>query len=284
MNANRLVLFTVLGMCLGLGCARGAEKTVAYVQGYDVLAPPGAEASLRAKVERPGHIRYRPDVHGEEVQFLLGDKLIGSARSAGDGIAEIKHRFEQPGSYVITLRLSEQSGYAAEPAPLRAEVCDPKTEFIITDIDNTIADVSWAKFTTTKNEDVPALPGSVEVLTDAAKRYKVVYVTARDDAFIKKTKDWLELRKFPPGPVFFWDFLGKPLSHAKYKTKEIAAIKKSFPNLAAGLGDRVGDAEAYLANGMKAIIISPKRDDDLPKEAVWVKDWPSARQALLPKE
>jgi len=42
---------------------------------------------------------------------------------------------------------------------------------------------------------VLAPPGSVAVLTDAAKRYKVMYLTARDDTFIKKTKAWPSARQ-----------------------------------------------------------------------------------------
>ena len=48
MSGRRLIFLPVL-MVLGLayGQAFAAEKKTAYVQGYDVLAPPGAEVRSR---------------------------------------------------------------------------------------------------------------------------------------------------------------------------------------------------------------------------------------------
>ena len=45
-----------------------------------------------------------------------------------------------------------------------------------------------------------------------------------------------------------------------------------------------GDAKAYLANGIKAIIIGAKRDDDLPEKAIWVKTWADVEKHLTPKK
>jgi hypothetical protein len=263
--------------------AQDAGKTDAHLSGYDVLALPGEAAVLRAKAEKRSRVRFRPDIKGETLEFHAGGKLLGSATTDGDGVAALPHRFAKPGRYIVTVRFGAKSKYAAEDALLVA-VCDAKTRLIVCDIDHTIADVSAAKFIFKKNENVPALPGSPEALARLAKHAQIVYITARDDAFLRKTRDWLALRKFPRAPVFFWDFGGKKLSHAKYKTGEIAAIKKRFPNTVAGVGDKVSDARAYLANGLRAVIIGSERDDDLPAKAVWVKTWSDAEKHLTPRD
>ena len=287
MNHPRLLIIAaaaiVAVVALAVRSAQSGEKK-AFLTGYDVLAQPGDTVSLQAKAEKASKFRFRPDIDDELVEFYRDGKLIGSGKTDDDGKATVQYKVEAAGRFTVEARFPEKSKYAAEPAPILVDVCDAKTEFIVCDIDHTIADISWAKFVVRKNEDVPALPGSPEVLGRVAKRCKIIYITARDDTFTRKTRDWMALRKFPAGPVFFWDFLGKKLSHTKYKTRQIAAIKKRFPNLVAGMGDRVGDAKAYLANGLKAVIVGDERDDDLPKDAIFVKSWKDAEPHLLPKQ
>ncbi len=276
------VLLLVMGSC---AMAQDAEKKKkAYLKGYDALALPGENAQLRAKAEKGKRLGLRPDLDDEVVEFLSDGKVLGSAETNDDGIAAIYHKFDKTGRYFVTVHMGAKSEYGAKEDTLLVEVCDPKARLLVCDIDHTVADVSATKFVFKKNEDVPALPGSPEALTRLSKHYTLVYITARDDAFLRKTKDWLALRKFPRGPVFFWDFGGSNLSHEKYKTREIAAIKKRFPNLAVGVGDKVSDANAYLANGLQAIIIGPERDDDLPAKAVWAKTWAEVEAHLTPPD
>jgi len=66
------------------------------------------------------------------------------------------------------------------------------------------------------------------------------------------------------------------------RTREVreAGLKKRFPNIVAGVGDKVSDANAYLANGLNAIIIGPERDDGLPAKAIWVKTWAEIEKLL----
>jgi len=70
------------------------------------------------------------------------------------------------------------------------------------------------------------------------------------------------------------------LAHEKYKKREIAALKKRFPNIVGGVGDKVSDANAYLASGLEAVIIGPERDDGLPGKAIWVKTWAEVEKLL----
>jgi hypothetical protein len=273
--------------CLGLlalpACA-AEDKDPALLQGYDALALPGEDVRLAAKLEKMGALRFRPDIEDEEVIFSLNGQALGSNRTDDDGVAAVFYAFKKPGRYTVRAALPGTSEYRADPAPVLVDVCDPKTRFLVCDIDHTIADISSLEFIVTDNKDVPALPGSVEALRRLARHYHIIYVTARDDAFMKKTRNWMALRRFPRGPVFFWDFLGAKLSHRKYKTRRLAAVKKRFPNLVAGVGDKVGDAEAYLANGLRAIIIGRERDDDLPKKAVWVRSWAEVEKHLAPEK
>ena len=61
--------------------------------------------------------------------------------------------------------------------------------------------------------------------------------------------------------------------HVKqFMLKEVLKkLKAQWPKITIGVGDKVHDAEAYLANGMTAYIIG--EHNDLPEEAIAVKSW-----------
>jgi hypothetical protein len=120
---------------------------------------------------------------------------------------------------------------------------------------------------------VQPLANSAEVLGRLSKKYTIVYLTGREEIFMTKTKAWLKLRNFPSGPVFFWDLGKKPFGSGEYKTEAIKELKKTFPNIAVGMGDLVTDAKAYLDNGMRAFFIGESKPDDLPEKAEFVKSW-----------
>jgi len=277
----------VLAAAVGPWLASAEEKKKepnAYITGFDVLALPGKKVPLRAKLERHGLLGLQPDVHGDTLHFFLGDRLLGSEKTKGDGIAEVSFEPPGPGQHQITVRLDGKSKYRADDAPLIVAVYPPETRFFVTDIDHTVADISAVEFLLKPNEKVPVVKDSVEVLGRLSSRYVILYVTARDEAFTRKTREWLVMKQFPRGPVFFWDFLGADLSHRRYKTALIANLKKSFPNIAAGAGDLPEDGQAYLDNKMRAFVItSEPKNDDIPKGAEPVAGWKEIEAALEKK-
>jgi hypothetical protein len=258
------------------------EKKKAKLQGYDLLALPGSKVTLRAKLERVGVLGINPDLEGETLEFYLGKVHIGSAKTGDEGIAKLHYQVGQTGQQLIRVQLSRKSRYSAPNAEICLAACKASRRMAICDIDHTVADVSAARFLTKKNEEVQALAGAPECLQELSKHLQIVFVTARDDTFMRQTKDWLKLRRFPRVPVLFWDFMGKPpLSHGKYKAELIAKLKKTWPHMGIGFGDRDEDGEAYLENGLEAFIIQEKRSDDLPPQAIWVRNWGEIREILL---
>ena len=279
------VLSVSVGSCL-LAVPRAvlAAEKQAFISGYDELALPGGPVTLRAKLERRSRLLIRPDVRGETLRFFLGERLIGKGVTSNDGIASVQFTPPGNGYHRITVKLAQGSKYKADDFTLLAAVLPADTKFIVTDIDHTIADISSVQFVLRDNKRIPVVKDSVEVLGRLSKRYHVVYVTARDDLFIVKTKQWLALRKFPEGPAFFWDVLGEGLSHRRFKTSLIRRIKQTHPNVIAGMGDLPGDAHAYIDNGLRAFIIAGdpgEDDDDLPEKAETVAGWKEIEKELL---
>ncbi len=283
MKYKLLILAAILAIVLMVffSCML-ARQDEARLQGYDVLARPGDKVVLRAKLESMATPVFHKDIQGGTVYFELDGKVIGSAVTDGQGWADLAYQVSENAGRDLTVMCALAPGdkYLAEPANILVVIKKNTAPAIVTDIDHTIADVSSAGFLVKSNESVPALSGAPEALTRLSKKYTIIYVTARDDAFMNTTKEWLDLRKFPKGPVFFNDYGGKSMSSRKYKIAEIARLKKRFPNITAGVGDKVGDAEAYLANGMRAVLIGEKMPEDIPEEARFARSWAEVEKLL----
>lgn len=280
---RKITLLLFLTVVASAGCAG-----TAHLRAFDELALTGKTVTLRAKLERGSLGR---DVKGAEVAFEIlhipksaqSDEPVYQKLCEGytneDGIAsaELKGFFE--GAHLI------RCTYLAIPtvkAVSRVFVIKPETPVLVCDIDNTIADISTFGFLTSKPEDIPAVPGSVEALKKLSEKYLIVYLTARDDTFLAATMQWLGLKGFPQGPVFFSDlsktaFLG---SAGKFKKSRLAAWRKAGIKLHAGVGDRPEDASAYLANNMKAFILGAK-PGELPVRADAVSTWVEVAGFLL---
>jgi len=274
--------FTAAALCALALVAYGADAKEAILTGFDALTTPGQSADLRAKLEGARWPHF--DVKGEPIEYLLNGQPIGTAITDSDGLAVFTWQPPAAGHYHITVRPAAASKCQATPDVLLVAAWKPDARILISDLDHTLADATALQFLRRDSKDIPTLPGASDALNDLAQIYRVIYLTARDEAFTRKTRAWLQMNGFPEGPVFSWDFLDAPLSHEKYKAQMIAAFKKSFSHIEAGVGDLVGDAKAYLQNGLKAIIISPgKPPEDLPKAAIDVKSWRQVLELLTAK-
>jgi hypothetical protein len=106
-----------------------------------------------------------------------------------------------------------------------------------------------------------------------------VYLTQRPDFLAPSSKRWLAENAFPPGPVLTTTMETLLAGSGPYKTSRLQAIRKTFPNVVAGIGDKFSDAKAYADNGVRPILImqvdwSRDNPEDFEK--------PAAELAALP--
>ncbi len=214
----------------------------------DVLAVKGGVTTLAAKVETRDP--FRIDIVGVRVEFAVNGRLVGSGVTDGDGTAYVRALApEAAGKSAIRATYGRSSGEG------RLFTQSPDVRFFVTDIDNTISDLDEALVVTTPNSEIPAVEGSTRALQKFADTRGVIYLTARDDYLLDKTRGWLSLRGFPEGATVVNDWrLGGP-SQGEYKERVLSALKSDFPNIEAGAGENLHDASAYLASGMRAYLI-----------------------------
>lgn len=120
----------------------------------------------------------------------------------------------------------------------------------ISDVDGTLTSSENVEFVKLLEGELPDThPGAPEALRAlAAKGYRPIYVTARPEWLVQRTRDFLELHGFPPGIVHTSTSItgaGFGASAARYKEGEIAMLAEKGLVPAYGFGNMPSDSDAY---------------------------------------
>lgn len=271
LHAAFVVALLALHACASLGPVR--------LQGYDVPALPGGAVRLRAKLELDGPGLWNPDIHGRAIRFTAGGEAVGTAETGGDGIAAIDWKAPAtPGIHPIRLALADPRGVkivTARPGIL-LQVLPPDARIIVCDIDGTISEGELGDLFGRAGP----LPYAQAMLRELARDYRIVYLTARDDALMARTHAWLRHHGFPEGAVLFRDLRLTTLSSERYKSRVLRSLKKKWKRIVWGIGNTAGDAAAYTENGIRAIIVGAERDEE-EGGTTYVRDWRGVARKIL---
>lgn len=256
---------------------RGGDRFVLSV--YDLAARAGERVALQAKLEK---VKLPPlldlDVKGETLSFRLDGEPAGEAVTAREGIASVGVAAPPPGPHNIEVSWGNGRAWGTL---LVVAAGDPA---LVTDVDHTISDFPEPEVPVTPVEKMPPLPDAPAVLTRLHERYWILYVTARDDAFLQKTKAWLKFHGFPRGPVFCRDFRLLGPSAPSYKAEVLRRLKPTIPNIRFGMSEKGVDARVYREAGIRPLVLKSVRDDTLPPEALRVNGWNGVEEAIREEE
>lgn len=249
----------------------------ALVTAWDVLAPAGEASTLEVEVERWRCLFWDPPLADAPVEV----EGVGQVATDARGRAELTLGSLEAGTYRYRVRLRSDV-WEAPPAEALVFAIPRETPIFITDIDHTIADVSPLGFILRPNPSIRPVPGAPEALREIALRFQVVYLTARDHVFAVKTRDWLQQRGFPEGPLYlrkdtrFWD-----TSPREHKIARLGELRARFPNLRWGVGDVLGDIEAYAAHGIEGILFWPRGGPAPPPASRVARSWAEIAALVL---
>lgn len=221
---------------------------------YDVLAYPGSKAHLAARLRYSRNLNPISDV---KITFYHGRRIIGSDETGSDGVASVKWKVGRVGTYHVSARITEvdrdnQALLRVSPSPLLVSVRNKDTPFLVVDLDRTVVGSSFLSVLT---GDARAMSDSVSVLNRLARTDAIIYLTHRPALMTRRSKQWLQTNGFPPGPVLLSSFRGFFLGSKKYKSARLADLRKAYPNVRVGIGDKPGDAQAYVDSNMIAYLI-----------------------------
>lgn len=233
---------------------------------YDLLLPSGETATLDVEAERRWMTFVDPPLAGEELEI----DGVGRARTGSDGIASFPLGVLPAGTHRFKVRNSRKSPEAL------VRVVGRETPILVVDIDQTIADVTPQGFILKKVQNVRPMLGSREALDELSRSMQILYLTARDHIFTRKTKLWLRAAEFPEAPVYlrkgtrFWS-----ASPQEHKIERLKEVRGRFPNIAWGVGDKPGDATAYLIHGIPPILLGQTRPLGVTSDVPVLPDWPA---------
>ncbi len=253
---------------------QAASKLGAILQGIDGVYTDQETIIVKAKLESSKVIPYRMDIPGEIVQFHLNDEKLGDALTDGDGVAELEIPAKRVGQYLVKASLPGESDYQSNVAEVVTLVLSRNTPIAISDIDHTISDASPWEVLLKPNTKLRPLKNAASSIKYFSNKFQIVYLTARDDAFINKTKDWLAMYDFVKAPSMFWDFANGdvPSDHGDFKSWMIGKMKEKFDNILIGFGDKPHDIRAYRDHGMRSYYIG-KQDEAIHPDGIKVPTW-----------
>ncbi|MBN1421294.1 MAG: hypothetical protein JXP34_21145 [Planctomycetes bacterium] len=281
------IVFSIHGLFIAalIGLHIWGSVPAVKLQGYDILALPGESVTLRAKLERdlPGPIN--PDIHGWRITFRARPKpgadpvAIGAADTGDDGIASIPWTAPQePGIHRVDLGLSDprRARVAGRRPSILVQVVPKDASIIVTDVDGTIGGESLTELF----GEAKPLEDAARILKHLARDHRIVYISARDDALLSRTHDWLDYHGFPNGAVYCRDLALDTLSPGAYKTRLLAGLKEKWTRIAWGIGNTDADAAAYVENGIRAIIVGRTEAEEADR-VTRVKDWTGVAKKIL---
>ena len=286
-----LLAAAVLSGCGAQHALLGTETTYLF-GGYDVLCTPGQTVALRARLQAGDFLRGRD---GHVVRFRREGALYGAALTDGDGVAAVSFTPRHSGDTVFTADAAPRGFRDVPPQPVRLVVaCRPAdAPLVVVDLDKTLVASGFQEVLL--GSPAP-MPDSPRVMRRIAGKYGVVYLTHRPDLFGPKSKAYLRRHGYPDGPLLLSDIRGFLRGSEAFKSGMLAELRGRFGNLQIGIGDKISDAAAYHANGLRAmLIVQPDEvrtaeaaaelarqiERDLPPEVHVVTSWGQIEQAVF---
>ncbi len=207
---------------------------------------------------------------GRPTRSVVGGADDGpGAETNQEGIAAITFTPSAAGDYVFDA-VAASAGFESDPPDpqqLRVVCRASDTPMMVVDLDKTVV---GSGFHVVLMGDPEPMAGSLEVLKRLADRHTIVYLTHRPVFFSITSKQWLFEKGYPPGAVMLSSVEGFIKGNEEFKSEVIADLRQTFTGLDLGIGDKVSDAAAYHANGLKAYLLiqEPTGDDPVPYETM----------------
>ncbi len=263
---------------------------------FDTLTHPNKSTELLAQVI---YVKKLKKVEKATVEFSLGKESLGEVLTDKDGYARLKWEAPKAGDYEIKVKIKavDDDDYKeilkTTPASLLVSVRPKDARFIVIDLDHTVVASSFFKVLTSGAKPMPKADG---VVGELAKKYGIIYLTHRPDLLGNKSKNWLTDNGFVRAPLLVSSFKQSIGDSKKFKSGRLKELRKDFPNIRIGIGDKIGDVEAYVENDMTGYLIpNYDRDDDdaddfrklakkirkLDKRIHVVDGWDEIRAAIL---
>ncbi len=237
----------------------------------DVIVRPGEKARLVAFVEGEPILGLGKDLAGVRVTFHVGGQEVENKETDDEGWAETKCRVPAGSDRYEACAQALQQELRATGRIFR---WGDERVIIVVDVDHTIAQTDYEELLVERDEDgSDPVKRSAETLRALAQDYYILYLTGRPRSLLDKTRTWLGERAFPDGPVITAASVKQTLRPGNFKEKKLHALRKDWPAVLIGVGDKPSDADACGASDMLALIVTSQTDRHFGPHALLFRDW-----------
>ncbi len=270
-NRCQRLPFLLAAMC-GTSCASPYLVTV-----EDVACPAGDKVRLLGKLEYRGLFVLNKGLEDRDLQFVLNGQPIGDDDTNDEGYASIKHRVHGAGVHRLEVRYTDDQG-RSHSAEASVFAWDQDRPVLVVDIDGTVSETKKRYLLGNGMDRSKPVDGAAELLGELAKRFHVVYLTARPREMAVKTRSWLRAHKFPAGPLLTWDIDKYEFSATEYKKDRLDDLKDRFDHVTVGIGDADSDHDAYRRRKLLTILIDPGEPPAVIERGIRLPDWTAVRR------
>src|SRR5438093_7931814 len=232
-----------------------ADKITGSLIVRDALTTPGGPVMIQARLVYDGLLQQAA-IGGEQLEFLVAGKKVGTAMTGGDGRAFREYTPRMRGNQVITVRLVPNKRVES-PEGTATLACWERRRPILLVEAAALAEVPRAPsfplpslpLEIADPAGLPPAPDAAEELKRLAEFfYNVIYLSSSDRQEIGKKEDlraWLRQHRFPTG---LWLTINPGERALSAKIEELKT--EGWDNLKAGIGRTREFAEALVAHRM----------------------------------
>jgi hypothetical protein len=272
------LLVWLSGMTLGQSAA--ADPVSATLSVSDAVTTPGRPVKLEARLVRAGPL-MESGLGGEQLAFFVAGKQVGTAMTGGDGRAYLEYTPKMRGNQTVTVRLLPNKRVTAAEATATVGSWERRRPILLVERPALIEPARRRSLpdleVLTGAEPSPAAGAAEELKRLAEFYFNIIYLEQTEDTGMvpRDFRQWLMQHGFPFGLRVTVQKGADGLSET-FQALQTAG----WENMQAGVGRSGEFGEALLKHRLRAVLIVPERDPQLPRRIQQASDWREARKLL----
>jgi hypothetical protein len=257
-----------------------SDKVGVTLSVADAVTTPGRPVRLEAKLLRSGGL-IETGIGGEQLEFLVAGRKIGTAMTGGDGRAYLEYTPKMRGNQTVLVRVIPSKRVEAAEGTATVASWEKRRPILLVEQSALLEERPAGPvpgLPLLEAPDPSPAPGAAEELKRLAEFYFNVMYLQRTGETVSdglKLRDWSSRHGFP----FGLRVTAKPTIRGIGEAIE-ELRGQGWDSIKAGVGRSRDFAEALIDHRLRVVVIGGAADPDLPKKAEKAKDWRDARKLL----
>lgn len=261
-----------------------AEKVTATLFIPDALTRPDRSVKLEARLIQEGLIAHA-GLGGEQIEFLVGGKKVGTALTGGDGRGFFEYTPRMRGNLSLTVRLVDSPRVVSAEGIGTVFSWERRRPILLVEVASLMEDTKIPILPLAPLSVGKTLPLSLTPARDAAEELKrltdfyfnLMYVTRHSGTGeSEELRQWLHKHRFPPGPI-----VAIQTGEGALTTMIESLRTDGWDNVKAGIGRTREFADVLVAQRLDVVIVPEPDRAQLPKKAQVAKSWKEVRKKRL---